>query len=45
MIQEPDPSEIAARTRRSKLFGRSVIVGLGLLLLAYVAQLFMTVNR
>jgi hypothetical protein len=45
MKADPQPSDLAARQRRSKLFGRAIIIGLGLLLLAYVAQLSAMVRR
>ena len=37
MPPERDPAEV----RRSKLIGRSVVIGFGLLLLAYVAATFL----
>ena len=38
----PDPDAEARRARRSRLIGRIVIIGFGLLLLAYVLPLAWT---
>ncbi len=34
------PEQQAAEARRSKLLGRAAVIGLGLLVLAYVAPMF-----
>lgn len=42
MSTEPSPSdEEAAKARRQKLFGRLMIIALGLLVLAYIIPTFM----
>ena len=38
----PPPEDLAARTRRSKLLGRLLIIALGLLVLAYAIPTVMS---